>query len=224
MNPITKLNSFVFSISTSIVYFVWNELSKITFETKFINILLTLVVSISFYRLLYKLGLLLCEKNDLIKKLILGKNYFHGIWVGFYIYKDVPTLYYEIFDQTVEKLTITGRAFDIEGNYKESWMIVDPYINVEESKMSYYYETTETDNNSINIGFVKANIVFKKQTEAIQTEGFAIDSDDTIKVFFFDMKTNCKVNKIIKSKDFYNKELYDKAMQLYSNNCKHFIP
>lgn len=179
MNPITKLNSFVFSISTSIVYFVWNELSKITFEAKFINILLTLVVSISFYRLLYKLGLLLCEKNDLIKKLILGKKYFHGIWVGFYIYNDVPTL---------------------------------------------YYETTETDNNSINIGFVKANIVFKKQTEAIQTEGFAIDSDDTIKVFFFDMKTNCKVNKIIKSKDFYNKELYDKAMQLYSNNCKHFIP
>lgn len=76
MNPITKLNSFVFSISTSIVYFVWNELSKITFETKFINILLTLVVSISFYRLLYKLGLLLCEKNDLIKKLILGKIIF----------------------------------------------------------------------------------------------------------------------------------------------------
>lgn len=223
MKPITKLNAYAFSISTSIVYYLWVELSKIFSEVKLLNVILTFVISIGFYRLIYKLALLICNKNNFLRQIVLGKYYLHGIWVGFYIYKNNPTVYYEIFDQTVESLTITGRAFDLNGKYKGSWTIIDPYISVEESKISYYYEMNEISEESFTLGYAKASIIWKDQKEACQLEGFAVDGDDTSKQNFLSIKTKQKIKKIVLMNDIYNDDLFCLAKELYTKNKNCFL-
>lgn len=218
MKPVTKLNAYAFSISTSIVYYLWVELSEIFSEVKILNIILTFIISFSFYKILYKIALFVCNKNSLIRRIVMGKYYLHGIWVGFYIYKNAPTMYYEIFDQTVETLTITGRAFDIDGKYKGSWTIVDPYVNVEESKLSYYYEMNEINEESFTLGYAKANIMWKNQNEAYQLEGFAVDGDDKSKQIFLSTKTKYKVKKIVLLSEIYNNDLFCLAKNSYLKN------
>lgn len=223
MKPITKLNAYAFSISTSIVYYLWVELSKIFSEVKVINLILTFVISISFYRIIYKTALLICNENIFLRRIVLGKYFLHGVWVGFYIYRNSPVVYYEIFDQTVETLSITGRAFDIDGKYKGSWTIIEPYINVEESKITYYYEMNEIDEESFILGHAKASIIWKEQKEACQFEGFAVDGDDASKQIFLSIKTKHKVKEIVHLNDIYNNDLFCLAKELYIKNKNCFL-
>lgn len=44
--------------------------------------------------------------------MMLGKYYLEGLWVGYYVVDGKAEYYYELFEQTLDGLTIVGKAFD----------------------------------------------------------------------------------------------------------------
>ena len=190
MKPITKVNTYVFAITTSFIYFLWNHISFLNVNSLFLDLLITFIFSLSFYKFVYKLLTFICNNCRLIRKFILGKYYFEGLWIGFYIYNDIPELCYETIEQTLDHITIKGRGFDINGKYISSWIAVEPFIDIEESKITYYYELNELNYDDIAMGLARATIELDKHNKACRCEGFAIDGETTKKQFFLSIKEN----------------------------------
>lgn len=197
MKPISKINMYIFTITTSIAYCIWGNVSTFYTSNKLFNLLLTFVFSISFYKLVYNLLSVLCNNCRQIRKIILGKYYLEGLWIGFYIYNGMVELCYETIEQTLENTTLKGRGFDVDGNYISSWIAIEPLINIEESKLTYYYELNEFNCDDIAVGLARATIEWNRQKKPCRCEGFAIDGETTKKQFF------CLLRKVIMNMMFW---------------------
>lgn len=79
MKPITKAHSIAFSFATAIVYALWDVLSSVQPNSVIASLIITFVLSLAFYRAVFKLLLFLSKHMLFIKKLILGKYFFEGV-------------------------------------------------------------------------------------------------------------------------------------------------
>lgn len=61
MKPITKAHSIAFSFSTTIVYALWNALASVQTNSLIISLVITFVLSLTFYRAVYNLLLYLSK-------------------------------------------------------------------------------------------------------------------------------------------------------------------
>lgn len=153
MSPITKAHSFAFAIATTCVYSIWHKLAAIQTDWWIINSVITLFLSISFYQAVFKLFLLLCQKVRFLRKHILGKFYFEGLWIGYYTVNGEVEYYYEVVEQDLENISIKEVSFDKSHNYIGTWTIVNPHYNIEDSRLTYYYEMDVAASGDITLGY-----------------------------------------------------------------------
>lgn len=73
MKPITKAHSIAFSFSTTIVYAIWDDLASVRTDSLILSLVITFVLSLTFYKGVFYLLLYLSKHLLFIKKLILGK-------------------------------------------------------------------------------------------------------------------------------------------------------
>ena len=214
MHPLTKLNTFVFTVTTTIVYFIWKYLASMPVNNFFIELIITFVLSLSFYNLVFKCILLICEHHRILRKLILGETYLEGVWTGFYIYKNTINFYYEICYQSMKNISIIGKSFARNDNYICSWTILEPRIDIDESKLLYCYELIEEKSpNTLSMGYAKATIFRDKYKKAIRIEGFAVDSDDNERQIFISEKASDDPYKEINLT-----ELLQMSQKIYKDN------
>lgn len=175
MKPITKAHSISFAISTSVVCAIWSCLASIQTSFFIINLLVTFAMSFTFYKAIFHLLLFLCEHIQIFKKIFLGQYFLEGIWIGFYIVDNKVEYYYETFEQNLDEIVIKGVAFGKNHEYIGEWTIVNPNLNIAESKLTYYYEMSVTSADDITVGHSRA-IVYWDKGYAYRLVGFAIDS------------------------------------------------
>lgn len=88
----------------------------------------------------------------------------------------------------------------MNGNNISNWTIVEPYINIQKSQFSYFYEINDSENTDIYMGYANSTIIFDKHKKPCRFDGDAVDGDDSCKQFFIDIKESDIVNtEIIKS-------------------------
>lgn len=158
MKPITRIHSILFAISTTIVYSVWNWFASIQTNLVVLNLLISFLMSLTFYKALFQLLLFLCKQIPALKKILLGKYFLEGVWIGFYTVDGETEYYYEIVEQNLDGITVKGIAFDEGQQSVGEWTIVDPTINIAESKLTYYYEMNVTSAGDITLGCSRATI------------------------------------------------------------------
>lgn len=190
MTPVTKAHSLTFAIVTPVIFLLWKSISNIYGLYWILDMLITGIISATFYDLMYKMLLQACQKLHILKKLLLGHRYFEGLWIGYYTSDGIRTFYYEYFEQSLESLSIKGTAFDENFNQIGSWTIMQPYINIEESKLAYYYEMDELALPDVTLGFAKATIHWDKSGIATKLAGFAVGSFSMEKETFVSKKVN----------------------------------
>lgn len=176
MKPITKAHSIAFAISTAVVYDIWDRFASIQTDYVIIKLLVSFAMSLTFYKWVFHLLLSLCERTPALKKRILGKYFLEGLWIGFYTVDDEVEYYYEFFEQTLDRIVIKGIVFDADRKRIGEWIIVNPTINLEESKLTYYYEMNITSANDITIGHSRATLFWDKKGYADKLVGFSIDN------------------------------------------------
>ena len=176
MKPITKAHSISFAVSTAVVYTIWNRLASIQTNFFIISILVAFATSLTFYKWMFHLLLFLIEHIPILKKIILRKYYFEGIWIGFYTVDNEIEYYYEIFEQSLDETIIKGTAYGTDHKKIGEWTIVNPTLNIAESKLTYYYEMNDISVNDITVGHSRATLHWDKHGYAYKLVGFAIDN------------------------------------------------
>jgi len=176
MKPITKAHSIAFSFSTAIVYMIWRWFALILTDSKITAFVITFVMSLSFYKVVFEIILFLCKHLTVFKKLLLGKYFFEGIWIGFYTVNGEIEYYYEMVEQTLDDMVTKGIAFGEDREYIGYWTIINPNINISESKLTYYYEMNVSSAGDITLGYSRATVYWNKYGYAYREVGFAIDN------------------------------------------------
>ena len=190
MSPITKAHSLAFAIATTCVYSVWHKLTAVQTDLWIINSVITLILSISFYQAVFKLFLFLCQKVWPLRKYILGKFYFEGLQIGYYTVNGEVEFYYEVVEQDLENTSIKGVSFDKNHSYVGTWTIINPNYNIEDSRLTYYYEMDVAASGDITLGYSRGTIYWDKHKFAYKETGFAIDSFSPNKQHYIALKTN----------------------------------
>lgn len=209
MEPIMKMHSISFAIATTVMYFIWDYFSKIQSSSLIINLILTFIFSVTFYKIVCKFILFSSKKVRLLRKMMLGKYYLEGLWIGYYVVNGQTEYYYEIFEQTLEGLTIVGKAFDEKKNYIGEWSIIHPNINISESKFTYYYEMNDISSENILLGYSRATIYWDKHGNAEKLIGFAVDSFSSEKQNY----TSKKINHVF-SQSWINNNFWEEVKKL----------
>lgn len=176
MSPTTKLHSLVFSVATASVLLLWNCISNFYATHWLICFIASFVVSSAFYKYLYNIAATICKEVTCLKKWALGQYYFEGLWIGFYTINGEKEYYYEIFEQSLEELSIKGMAFDSQDKPVETWSILHPHIDISASKFTYYYELSDFSSPDITLGYSCATIYWNKHHNAYKLLGFAVDN------------------------------------------------
>ncbi len=209
-----KMRTFVFAITTAILFFIWTISSDFVKSNLFLGIPLSGIISLGTYRVILKLAEFVIIKNKYIKKLVLGNKYLEGIWVGVYIAEDnTPRFYYECFEQDFSGLVIRGTCFNEDGTYKGSWVSNDVYIDGNAGTITYTYITDMLNNTVKNQGLAVFNFQ-RKNKKSITDEmiGFSSDvfSGKKIKSFEWKLGEEDSNRDII--------EIVDLAKEYYSIN------
>lgn len=190
MSSITKAHSLAFAIATTCVYTIWHKLTTIQTDWWIINLIITLILSISFYQIVFKLLLLLCKKVRILRKYILGKHYFEGLWIGYYTVNGEIEYYHEVVKQDLENISIIGISYDKDHNYIGTWTIVNPNYNIEDSRLTYYYEMDVAVSGDITLGYSRGTIFLDSRNFAYKETGFAIDNFSPYKQHYIALKIN----------------------------------
>lgn len=192
MSPVTKLHTLTFSFTTSFVVFLWSYISDFYISNRLLGFIFSFILSASFYKGIYNVIAHICNKIDFVKKWALGRYYFDGLWIGICKVNDDIEYFFEIYEQTVEDLIIKGTEFDSNDNLIGTWIISHPYINILESKFSYYYELSDIENLDITLGYSQGIIHWGKYHLADKVVGFAVDNYSNRKQPYMSVKVNQK--------------------------------
>lgn len=206
MKPVTKVNVYFFAITTSLVYYLWDSLALVSTKEPILAYIITFIFSVGFYKGIYKTILFICNHAQFFRKLILGKNFFEGTWVGYYKYKDEIHFSYEIYYQSIEELYIYGRSFDLDGKNISSWSIVEPYVNLQKSQFSYFYEINDSSFSDYYMGYASSTIIYDKHNKPYRFDGFAVDGNDNCKQFFISVKECDSSSKYVNNQKIFIKE------------------
>lgn len=215
MTPNLKIHSFSFGISSVIIYNFWKHLYPMETNNFIINFIVTFLVSLSFYKLVFHLILVICKKTRFIKKIVLGKNYFEGLWIGYFIVGSKVEYYYELFEQDLEELTIKGRSFNPNKELTGEWTIHKPIVNVSDSKFTYYYEMDVANSNDVTLGYSKATIYWNKFSLPKKLVGFAVDKYSSEKQPYVSIKVcdNCDYEQWVNDNFWHRvEEMYCKTL------------
>lgn len=220
MKPIIKFNSIVISITTMIMYGLWALLSDNIFSSisaKILTVLISYFTSLGFYKSIFWLLSGLLSKWKWFKNMIYGSYYLEGIWVGFFIGKDSKVRYfYEVFEQSLDEIVITGKAFKDDESILGIWKAKNPVIDIVLGKMTYYYETDVFENTFINPGLATFNLErIDKDKCPYALTGFSSDLFNPVKLKAFEVKLD-----VCSQKN--NTRLIEEAKKVYEVNKDKF--
>lgn len=207
----------VFTITTAIVFFIWGVLQPILVNLTGINqwfsLLLGSVVSLGTYQLILKIMESLILKVTFIRRWIFGSSYLDGVWVGAYIgVEGKPRYYIEYFEQDFNSLIIRSKCYSDDYSYKGEWTSTNVSINEDKGELSYTYETIMENNKHKNIGFAIFNMDrMSKEKYPRKLHGFSSD-------IYIDKRIRSVEEKVSKPKELTEKELLNKAIEVYENN------
>ena len=125
-------------------------------------------------------GLLwLFTKNQKLRKLILGKAYLEGTWVGHYQDGNELRLTKEFIDQSTGETLIHGREFYGTGATRANWTSDTVAIDLRKMQVVYAYTCRVIDRKNVQEGLgVFSMIVQASGEHASILDGYAVDLID----------------------------------------------
>lgn len=137
------------------------------------------VASLGLYRLLASSLVWLFGKSILLRKLILGKAFLEGTWVGHYLHEDQHRFTIEYFDQATGSTVVHGREFDASGKTLASWSSDTVSIDVGRLQLVYAYTCKVFERKHVQEGLGVFTIVFEAPGKlARKLDGYAVDLID----------------------------------------------
>jgi hypothetical protein len=125
-------------------------------------------------------GLLwLFQRWQLMRKLMLGKSFLEGTWVGHYVQAGEHRFTVEHVDQTSGETIIRGREFDAAGTTRARWASDTVSIDTARMHLVYAYTCTVFDRKHVQEGLGVFSIICEVPGKpAGKLDGYAVDLID----------------------------------------------
>lgn len=137
------------------------------------------LASLGIYRLLSSALLWLFGKSLALRRLILGKGFLEGTWIGHYIHGDVHRFTIEYIDQATGLTVIHGREVDSDGKTRSSWASDTVSIDSERMQIIYAYTCKVFDRKHVQEGLGVFSLVRESSAKAPRKlDGYAVDLID----------------------------------------------
>ena len=212
MKPILKFNSIVISLTTLIMFFIWDLILLIPADFmhyRGIAVVISFVTSLGCYQLFVQLFDLLFEHWRFFRNFILGPYNLEGIWVGFSAgMKGDIRYYYEKITQELDETYITGQSFTEKGGFHGSWFVRNPMIDINAGEMTYCFEADAIQNSFSNPGFGKFSFIRQNSKKApTALRGYTCYIYNTNKLLGYEIK--------LPKKNYTDIQLYEEAQKAY---------
>lgn len=137
------------------------------------------ITSLGVYRLLAGGLLWMFSKSILIRKLVLGKGFLEGTWVGHYQRGDQRRFTIEYIDQAAGTTVVHGREFDAAGKTRASWSSDAVSIDVSRMQLVYAYTCKVFERKHVQEGLgVFAMVCEATGRPPRKLDGYAVDLID----------------------------------------------
>lgn len=206
-----------------IMYWIWQFIGQIQTENVIIKPIIGLLSAYGTYKTVYiSIGLIINLSNYL-KKVILGKYYLDGVWIGVYLgVANKPIYYIENYCQDFEKVIVKGRCYTSDYSYKGSWDSENVILNIDNNKLRYTYSTDMINNNFVNIGQSDFNIIREdNKGYASKLIGYSKDLFSNKKFKSIEIKY-CDGHSTGIKRDESDEELLKKCFELYESHRAFF--
>lgn len=212
MKPILKFNAVVISLSTLIMFGIWNLILLIPDDFAAYSVIATVisfVTSLGCYQFLVQVFELLFDHWAFFRGFILGPFNLEGTWVGFSAgMKGDVRFYYEKITQELDETYINGQSFAENGGFHGSWFIRNPMIDINAGEMTYCFEADAIKNTFLNPGFGKFSFIRKdNNSPPTALRGYTCYVYNTNKLFGYEVK--------LPKDDYSDQQLYDEAQKAY---------
>lgn len=175
------------------------------------------------YKIVYKIIGFIINFFNKLKKIVLGKYYLDGIWIGVYLGVDnKPTYYIENYYQDWEKIIVKGRCYNTDYSYKGSWDSKNVIMDIDNNKLVYNHATEMINNNFVNIGESTFDIIREHDGKnASKLIGYSKDIFGNNKFKSVEIKY-CDGHKTKINSNENDIELLNKCKELYENHSDFF--
>jgi hypothetical protein len=137
------------------------------------------VTSLGAYKLAATSLLGVYKASRTVRRLVLGKSYLEGTWVGHYERNGVHRITVEWIDQSSGDTTISGRGMDTKGTTKETWTSDAVTVDAARMKLTYAYNCEIFDRRQPQQGLGVFHIRFESAgSPANVLDGYAADLID----------------------------------------------
>lgn len=212
MKPIMKFNAVVISLSTIIMFGIWNLILLIPTELllyRGIAIIISFVTSLGCYQFLAQIFDFLFDHWSFFRSFILGPYNLEGIWVGFSagMMGDVR-YYYEKISQELDETYINGQSFTEKGGFHGSWFVRNPVVDINAGEMTYCFEADAIHNTFSNPGFGKFSFIRQDSKSApTALRGYTCYVYNTSKLLGYEVR--------LPKGNYTDEELYKEAQKSY---------
>lgn len=151
------------------------------------------LTSIGIYRLISSLLYDAFQGSLLLRKLILGRDFLEGTWVGYYKRNGSNRFTIEFFDQESGELTISGKELCDNGKTIAWWETNTTGVDSRTDRLIYSYacDIHESKGQHLGIGVFKLRRTHKRKP-AYAIDGYSADLVDGDKDRNDEIKISCK--------------------------------
>ena len=215
MKPILKFNAVVISLSTMVMFAIWNLILLIPAEFTGYSIVATAIsfaTSLGCYQFLVQVFEFLFDHWPRFRAFILGPFNLEGTWVGFSAgAKGDVRFYYEKITQELDEIYINGQSFTENGGFHGSWFVRNPMIDINAGEMTYCFEADAIKNTFSNPGFGKFSFIRQDNgSPPTALRGYTCYVHNTSKLFGYEVK--------LPKGEYSDKELYEQAQIAYNDH------
>lgn len=146
--------------------------------------LLTLVSALAspaVFRGLSQLLFYTFQKNQWLRKKILGRSFLEGTWIGYYRCNDTDRFTVEHIGQETGEILLTGFELEADGTPRADWSSKAAFYDPRSSSLRYLYSCDVYERNNQHSGIGMFKVVYSETGAADSLVGYAVDMIDAKK-------------------------------------------
>lgn len=178
-----KIASISIVSTTSVMYFslvfLYRTFPDASQNMEIFGLVISALTSFGFYKFIAKFTLTLFNKSQSLRKLILGKAFLEGTWVGHWTDQGKNVFTVETIDQENGETVIIGRQIGDDLKTQADWSSESVFVDLRRERVIYVYSSDAYRTNHQHNGIGVFKMIRPKKNEAPNVlDGYSVDMTD----------------------------------------------
>ncbi|MCI5143959.1 MAG: hypothetical protein D3923_00190 [Candidatus Electrothrix sp. AR3] len=180
MNPSNKVITLSLALTVTFILLSLSTLipffKNISTAQGFFAVAISILASTGTYKFLVTVISSVILEFTFLKKMVFGKHYLEGTWVGYYQEPDKHSYLVETFEQDFDEIVVRGSSFDQSKNRKAQWTSESASFDATKGTLQYSYTCHKFKDRRVEQGIAHFSIIRDRlTTPAKHLYGYSTD-------------------------------------------------